>query len=91
MTQPQPQMVGPHKPQYDEPLTVREAEVAGLVAFAFTDSQIADALFISVATVKAHVVSIMGKLGLRNRTAICRWVLVNHYEGGKPILKNNAF
>jgi DNA-binding NarL/FixJ family response regulator len=61
-------------------LTPREKQVAVLVALALTDSQIASSLFITVATVKAHVGNIKDKLHLSNRTAICRWMLVSHYE-----------
>lgn len=73
-----------------EPLTPREREVAALVAFALTDNQIASALFITPQTVKVHIGSILSKLHLSNRTAICRWVLVSHYEGGNTILFGNV-
>jgi DNA-binding NarL/FixJ family response regulator len=78
--------------QPPEPLlTARERQVAALIAFAFTDQQIASALFITPQTVKAHTSSILSKLRLSNRTAICRWVLVNHYEGtGNIILFGNV-
>ena len=48
-------------------LTVREREVATLVAAGFKNRQIADTLFISEATVKDHVHSILTKTDLRSR------------------------
>jgi DNA-binding NarL/FixJ family response regulator len=87
MTTPQPATTAPQPP---EPLTPREREVAALVAFALTDNQIASALFITPQTVKVHISSILSKLHLSNRTAICRWVLVSHYEGGNTILFGNV-
>ncbi|MFJ9695820.1 response regulator [Kitasatospora sp. NPDC101183] len=53
-----------------EPLTAREAEVAGKVAEGKTNADIAGELFISAGTVKTHVASIQRKLGVRNRVGI---------------------
>ena len=72
----------PQQPQpLVEPLTPREREIAALVALALTDRQIAGIIFVSPDTVRFHIKSICSKLALPNRTAICRWVLVSHYEG----------
>ena len=49
-------------------LSQREREVGGLLAQGFTNKQIADALFISVATVKVHLNHIFEKLGAHSRT-----------------------
>lgn len=51
-----------------EPLSARELEVLGHVAAGRTNAEIADALSISVGTVKTHVHRICGKLGARTRT-----------------------
>lgn len=51
-------------------LTTREHEVATLLAAGFSNRQIGDALFISVATVKDHVHSILQKTDLRSRSEV---------------------
>lgn len=56
-------------PRFDS-LTKREFEVATLVAAGFTNAQIADTLFIGVATVKDHVHSILKKTELRSRSEV---------------------
>ncbi|PID76608.1 MAG: hypothetical protein CSB24_05705 [Deltaproteobacteria bacterium] len=48
-------------------LSGREKEVASLVAKGLTNQEIADQLFVSVRTVKAHLSSIYEKTGLKNR------------------------
>jgi len=48
-------------------LTEREMEVLNLVVQGQSNRQIADAMFVSVATVKAHVSSILSKLQLSSR------------------------
>lgn len=49
-------------------LTVREREVLGLVAQGWTNTAIADHLFISPKTVSVHVSNLLRKLGATNRT-----------------------
>lgn len=51
------------------PLTVREAEVLGLVAEGCSNKEIGQQLFLSEATVKSHLVHIFSKLGVSSRTA----------------------
>ncbi|PPL18684.1 response regulator [Microterricola pindariensis] len=51
------------------PLTLREAEVLGLVAEGQSNRDIGKALFLSEATVKSHLVHIFTKLGVSSRTA----------------------
>ena len=55
----------PH-PALDK-LSKREQEVAGLVARGLSNKELADKLFISVRTVKAHLTSIFSKTGFRDR------------------------
>ncbi len=56
-------------------LSDREHDVARLIASGFSNPQIADALFISVATVKDHVHSILTKTGFSNRSqVIAAWL-----------------
>jgi DNA-binding CsgD family transcriptional regulator/tetratricopeptide (TPR) repeat protein len=50
-------------------LTSRELEVLRLVAAGRSNAQIAEALFISVPTVKRHLTNVLGKLGLPSRSA----------------------
>jgi LuxR family maltose regulon positive regulatory protein len=50
-----------------EPLTERELDVLRLIAQGLTNQEIADALFISVNTVKTHAKHIYEKLNVRNR------------------------
>jgi DNA-binding NarL/FixJ family response regulator len=55
------------------PLSGRETEVIRAIATGRTNNEIAAGLFISLSTVKSHVASIQGKLGLRNRVEIAAW------------------
>jgi len=54
-------------------LTIREREIAGLVALGMTNRQIADELVISSATVDRHVANILVKLGAHSRAQIGAW------------------
>jgi DNA-binding NarL/FixJ family response regulator len=55
------------------PLSNREIEVARSIAQGRTNAEIAAGLFISLSTVKSHLASIQGKLGVRNRVEIAAW------------------
>ena len=57
-----------HLPQPYEALSERELEVLSLVARGYSNRQIAEALFISLGTVKKHLNNIFGKLQVKNRT-----------------------
>ena len=51
-------------------LTGRELEVLRLLAEGLTDKEIAEALFVSVTTVRYHVGNLMGKTGFASRTEL---------------------
>ena len=55
-------------PALVETLTPRETEVLRLLAAAYTNREIAEALGTAEGTVKIHVSNILGKLGARDRT-----------------------
>ena len=59
-------------------LTEREGEVLVLVARAMSNSEIADELFVSQATVKTHIGRLLMKLGARDRAQL----VMIAYEGG---------
>lgn len=58
-------------------LTEREQEVLSYLAKGYTNKDIAQALFLSVRTVEAHLRNIYGKLGVASRTEAALWA-VNH-------------
>jgi len=53
-----------------ERLTIREAEIIGLVAQGFKNQEMAEKLFINLQTVKNHLHNIFGKLGISNRVEL---------------------
>ncbi len=61
-----------------ETLTFREQEVLGLVATGATDKEIAEALNVSLHTVKSHMRNILGKLHVNNRYEAARYA---RYKG----------
>jgi DNA-binding NarL/FixJ family response regulator len=63
-------------------LTEREREVLRLIAAGLNNRQIADKLVISEKTVKTHVSSILGKLGVEDRTQAAVYAL-RHGLAGK--------
>jgi len=64
-----------HNDELREPLTARELEVLEHLAAGLSNKGIADRLGISDQTVKFHVASITGKLGVVNRTEAVRRAL----------------
>jgi DNA-binding NarL/FixJ family response regulator len=56
------------EPPLPEPLTAREAQVLELLADGLSNKQIASRLALSDETVKFHLSSVFGKLGVSNRT-----------------------
>ena len=59
----------------DGDLTVREREVAALVAEGLTNSALAERLFISPRTAAVHVSNILMKLALSSRAEIAAWAV----------------
>ena len=70
---------GQPPPEPVDPLTDREEEVLLHVAQGWTNAEIADALHLSLSTVKSHLASLMRKLNTRNRVEIAMWA----YETGR--------
>jgi DNA-binding NarL/FixJ family response regulator len=66
-------------PEPIDPLTAREEEVLLTVARGLTNLEIAGELHVSLSTVKTHLTSLMGKLGVRNRVEMVIWA----YETGR--------
>ncbi len=61
--------------QEQGPLTVREREVATLVAQGMTNREIAAALVIAERTAETHVQNILNKLGFDSRTQVAAWAV----------------
>jgi DNA-binding NarL/FixJ family response regulator len=61
-----------------EGVTEREREVLTLIGRGLSNKEIADALFISAATAKAHVARLLTKLGARDRVQL----VITAYESG---------
>ena len=61
-------------------LTERELEVLLLVAEGLSNTQIAERLVISAATVKTYLSAIYAKLGVSSRTAAMRYVIDHHLQ-----------
>ena len=59
-------------------LTPREVEVLRQLARGLSNAQIAEALVVSLLTVKAHLRSIYSKLGVTSRSAATRYALDHH-------------
>jgi DNA-binding NarL/FixJ family response regulator len=59
----------------DDPLTPRESEVVKLIAEAYTNQQIAEALVITLKTVEGHRARILAKLGLHDRVELTRYAI----------------
>ncbi len=57
-----------------ETLTVRESEIARLVADGKSNKEISDILFITEGTVKNHLTKILGKLEVRDRTQLALYI-----------------
>jgi DNA-binding NarL/FixJ family response regulator len=67
LSDPPPAAAPAPAPELPDELTPREAEVLALIAEGLTNSEIADRLVVSAATVKSHVNHIFAKIGARDR------------------------
>ena len=65
-------------------LTLREYEVARLVATGYSNKQIGDRLKISEQTVKNHLQSIFRKLALSNRVELTIHLSTRHRRERRP-------
>jgi DNA-binding NarL/FixJ family response regulator len=63
----------PHSPAADASLTIREREVLGFVAEGLANKAIARRMGISEKTVKAHLTSVFGRIGVTDRTQAALW------------------
>ena len=64
-------------PAIDKPddITIREREVAALIAQGKSNGEIADELVVSKRTIEKHVANILSKLGFTTRAQIVRWAI----------------
>jgi DNA-binding NarL/FixJ family response regulator len=56
-------------------LSAREKQILGLVVMGYMNSQIAEQLFVAESTVKSHLSSAFGKLGVRSRNEAVKLIL----------------
>jgi ATP/maltotriose-dependent transcriptional regulator MalT len=77
-SEPVPEVLHPPSSTAPNDLTAREMEVLRLLARGLTNAQIAEALVVSLLTVKAHLRSIYSKLDVTSRSAATRYALEHH-------------
>ena len=63
----------------NESLSIREMSIARLLAWGFTQKEIATKLFISELTVQTHLKNIYHKLSIHKETDLTRWWIFNEY------------
>ncbi len=65
-----------HSAQIEPPaLSTREKQVLGLVVMGYMNSQIAERLYLAESTVKSHLSSAFGKMGVRSRNEAVKLIL----------------
>jgi DNA-binding NarL/FixJ family response regulator len=67
-------------------LSFREKQILGLVVMGFTNSEIGSRLFLAESTVKSHLSSAFGKLGVRSRSEAAALILDPQGSLGAGIL-----
>jgi DNA-binding NarL/FixJ family response regulator len=67
-------------------LSTREKQILGLVVMGYMNSQIAEQLFVAESTVKSHLSSAFGKLGVRSRNEAVELILDTERGLGMGIL-----
>jgi DNA-binding NarL/FixJ family response regulator len=67
-------------------LSAREKQILGLVVMGYMNSQIAERLFLAESTVKSHLSSAFGKLGVRSRNEAVNLILDSERGLGMGIL-----
>ncbi len=72
----------PPPSELPDELTPREAEVLGLIAEGLTNTEIAERLVVSAATVKTHVNHIFAKAGVRDRAQAVVYAYSHGLAGG---------
>lgn len=76
-----------HWRQVEPPaLSTREKQILGLVVMGYMNSQIAEQLFLAESTVKSHLSSAFGKLGVRSRNEAVNLILNSERGLGMGIL-----
>jgi DNA-binding CsgD family transcriptional regulator len=70
-------------------LTAREREIAQLVGEGKSNQEIADALFVGVRTVEAHITRILNKLDFTSRVQIATWVIERRLAPGTALRDAN--
>jgi len=72
-------LLNPEKPKKKKPegtpLTEREIEVLKLIAEEYSNTEIADRLFISIRTVDTHRRNLLEKLGLKNTAGLVKYAI----------------
>ncbi|GHE95997.1 helix-turn-helix transcriptional regulator [Streptomyces fumanus] len=79
----------PAPPRPAEPLTDMEHTIAGLVARGLTNRQVAQRVHLSPHTVNYHLRRIYGKLDIRSRVALARYVHDHGLEPGGAALRTH--
>jgi DNA-binding NarL/FixJ family response regulator len=76
-----------HAEQIEPPaLSAREKQILGLVVMGYMNGQIAEQLFVAESTVKSHLSSAFGKLGVRSRNEAVDLILNSKRGLGMGIL-----